>query len=352
MNKFTKGLLAVGATLAMVIAPLTPAFAASYEVNTEFRLGSNEGDSRRTTNKYIILHETANPRATGRNEATFMKRNWRNAYTSHIVGDGMVYEVGQKGYMQYGGASYEANISSYAQIELQHTNDKELFKKNYKVYVSLARDLAKEAGIPLTLDTAYPQKGIKSHLWLTQNIAGDHTDPYAYLSKMGISKAQLAKDLANGVGGTVTPDPTPSKPDTSGKKSNDVIASEVIAGLWGNGSTRVSKLKAAGYDPVAIQKIVDKKLGKGESTPAPAPQSVKFYAEKATFTPYQARNVRSSASLASDKNITGVIPAGYGINYNAAGKDSQGNVWVRYQAYSGTRYMVVRQNGVAAGTFR
>lgn len=339
----------MGATLAMAITPLTSVFAASYQVNTEFRLGTNEGDSRRTTNKYIILHETANPRATGRNEATFMKRNWRNAYTSHIVGDGMVYEVGQKGYMQYGGASYEANISSYAQIELQHTTDKELFKKNYKVYVSLARDLAKEAGIPLTLDTAYPQKGIKSHLWLTQNIAGDHTDPYAYLSKMGISKAQLAKDLANGVEGTVTPDPTPSKPDTSGKKSNEVIAGEVIAGLWGNGSTRVSKLKAAGYDPVAIQKIVDKKLGKGESTPAP--QGVKFYAEKATFTPYQARNARSSAVYPAN-NVTGVIPAGYSINYDAAGKDSKGNVWVRYQAYAGTRYVIVRQNGVAAGTFR
>lgn len=339
----------MGATLAMAITPLTSVFAASYQVNTEFRLGTNEGDSRRTTNKYIILHETANPRATGRNEATFMKRNWRNAYTSHIVGDGMVYEVGQKGYMQYGGASYEANISSYAQIELQHTTDKELFKKNYKVYVSLARDLAKEAGIPLTLDTAYPQKGIKSHLWLTQNIAGDHTDPYAYLSKMGISKAQLAKDLANGVDGTVTPDPTPSKPDTSGKKSNEVIAGEVIAGLWGNGSTRVSKLKAAGYDPVAIQKIVDKKLGKGESTPAP--QGVKFYAEKATFTPYQARNARSSAVYPAN-NVTGVIPAGYSINYDAAGKDSKGNVWVRYQAYAGTRYVIVRQNGVAAGTFR
>lgn len=352
VKKFTKLVAALGATLAIAVTPLTSVFAASYTTNTEFRLGANEGDSRRTTNKYIILHETANPTATGRNEATFMKRNWRNAYTSHIVGDGMVYEVGQKGYMQYGGASYEANISSYAQIELQHTNDKALFEKNYKVYVSLARDLAKEAGIPLTLDTPYPQNGIKSHLWLTQNIAGDHTDPYAYLSKMGVSKQKLANDLKNGVdGGHVTPDPTPSKPDTSGKKSNEVIAGEVIAGLWGNGSTRVSKLKAAGYDPVAIQKIVDQKLGKGNSTPAPAPQGVKFYAEKATFTPYQARNARSSAVYPAN-NVTGVVPAGYGINYTAAGKDSQGNVWVRYQAYSGTRYMIVRQNGVAAGTFR
>ncbi|RBS34608.1 hypothetical protein EB14_00622, partial [Enterococcus faecium] len=74
------------------------------------------------------------------------------------------------------------------QIELQHTYDKETFEKNYKVYVELARDSAMKYGIPLTLDTPYNQPGIKSHLWVTQNIWGDHTDPYGYLSEMGVSK--------------------------------------------------------------------------------------------------------------------------------------------------------------------
>ena len=53
-------------------------------------------------------------------------------------------------------------------------------------------------GIPLTLDTPYNQPGIKSHLWVTQNIWGDHTDPYGYLSQMGVSKEKLAYDLAHG----------------------------------------------------------------------------------------------------------------------------------------------------------
>lgn len=44
----------------------------------------------------------------------------------------------------------------------------------------------------------------------------------------------------------------------SKKKSNTTIAKEVIAGKWGNGDTRKKKLKAAGYDPAAIQKIVNK----------------------------------------------------------------------------------------------
>lgn len=50
------------------------------------------------------------------------------------------------------------------------------------------------------------------------------------------------------------------------KKSNAEIAKEVIAGKWGNGDTRTAKLKAAGYDPKAIQTEVNKQLG-SKSTP-------------------------------------------------------------------------------------
>jgi N-acetylmuramoyl-L-alanine amidase len=43
-------------------------------------------------------------------------------------------------------------------------------------------------------------------------------------------------------------------------KSNEDIAKEVLLGKWGNGLTRKSKLKKAGYDYKAIQKIVNKLL--------------------------------------------------------------------------------------------
>lgn len=378
MKKFTKLALALGATVTMAITPLTSVFASSYTVNKEFRLDANEGDSRRTSNKWIVLHETANPTATGRNEATYMNRNWRNAYTSHIVGDGIVYEVGQKGYMQYGAASYEANIGSYAQIELQHTNNKELFAKNYKVYINLARDLAKEADIPLTLDTPYPQKGIKTHQWMSLNIAGDHLDPYAYLNKMGITKAQLAHDLKNGFSGNnPAPKPDDNKPV---KKDNRVfeVGSQVqvrkTASKYQTGQTIPNFVKGTTYK-VLERKSVDQsnslyayrlaginswllvqdldKASNSNNTPAPQPtppKGVTFYSENATFTPSYAMNVRSSASLSG--SITGTLPAGYSIRYNAAGKDSKGYVWVRYQAYNGIRYVAVRHNGVPYGTFK
>lgn len=49
----------------------------------------------------------------------------------------------------------------------------------------------------------------------------------------------------------------PAKPS---KRSNEEIAHEVIKGKWGNGVERIERLKAAGYDYNAIQKIVNKLL--------------------------------------------------------------------------------------------
>lgn len=178
---------------------LLPIHGFAYTVNHEFNLGPGEGSSQLAQNRYIIVHDTANPNASGRNEATYMKRNWRNAYTTHIVGDGIVYQVGQPGYVSYG--ALNANPYAPAQIELQATPDKVLFAKNYAVYIELIRDLCNQFGIPKTLDAVYGTNGAKSHLWVTNNFGGDHTDPYGYLASMGISKAQFANDIANGLNG-------------------------------------------------------------------------------------------------------------------------------------------------------
>lgn len=44
------------------------------------------------------------------------------------------------------------------------------------------------------------------------------------------------------------------------KLSTEAVAREVIAGKWGNGSERTSRLKAAGYDPAEVQKKVNELL--------------------------------------------------------------------------------------------
>ncbi|WP_211271205.1 N-acetylmuramoyl-L-alanine amidase, partial [Enterococcus hermanniensis] len=123
----------IGALVALFLLP-TQVFA--YTVNNEFNLGANQGSSQLASPNYIVAHDTANASATGRNEAAFMKRNWANAYTAYIVGDGIVYQVGEPGYVQYGAGSY-ANANSPVQIELQATPNAALFKQNYKVYIDL-----------------------------------------------------------------------------------------------------------------------------------------------------------------------------------------------------------------------
>lgn len=54
--------------------------------------------------------------------------------------------------------------------------------------------------------------------------------------------------------------PTPPAPQPA-KKTNEQIASEVIAGAWGNGEDRRNRLTAAGYDYSAIQAIVNQRFG-------------------------------------------------------------------------------------------
>lgn len=46
-------------------------------------------------------------------------------------------------------------------------------------------------------------------------------------------------------------------------KTNQQIAIEVIAGKWGNGRERVQKLTEAGYDPSAVQTIVNSLMENG-----------------------------------------------------------------------------------------
>ncbi|MDT2857285.1 peptidoglycan recognition protein family protein [Lactococcus lactis] len=167
-----------------------------------FLLGPGQGSSQKASNQYIVIHDTANDDNQGdnsaENEASFMHNNWQNAYTHAIAGWDKVYLVGEPGYVAYGAGS-PANERSPFQIELSHYSDPTKQRSSYINYINAVREQAKVFGIPLTLDGA--GNGIKTHKWVSDNLWGDHQDPYAYLTRIGISKYQLAKDLANGISG-------------------------------------------------------------------------------------------------------------------------------------------------------
>lgn len=188
----------------------------SYTINKKYALASAEGSSQKATNSFIILHDVGAESGAEAN-AKYFKQNWSTAetYVAFVVGDGgKVFQVGTPGYVQWG-AGTVANAKSPVQIELGHTTSKAQFKKDYAVYVELARDMAKKYGIPLTLDAGgSTTKGIKSHRWVTDHIWGDHVDPYGYLSKFGITKTQLASDIKNGISNSSSHDSSTNTPSS------------------------------------------------------------------------------------------------------------------------------------------
>ncbi len=124
-----KIILSLSLIMALFLLPIN-GFA--YTINNEFNLGVNEGSSQVANNQYILLHETANETATGRNEAQYMQRSWTSAYTAYIVGDGgIVYQVGQLGYVQYGAGSY-ANAKVLCKSSYNTHMIKKLLKRTIK----------------------------------------------------------------------------------------------------------------------------------------------------------------------------------------------------------------------------
>ncbi|AYM03552.1 N-acetylmuramoyl-L-alanine amidase [Levilactobacillus brevis] len=191
-----------------------------YKLDKTYTLGANEGASQRAGGKIAFIHSTANVGASAKNNAAFEKRTWRNAYVHFIAGDGVVYQVGEPGYVAWG-VGPTGNGMAPVQIEMEETNDSAKFKRIYATTIELLRNMAKKYSIPLTLDTA-EGTGIKSHRWASNKWhQSDHTDPYGYLSKHGISKAQFAKDLKNGVGSSAS---TPAKKATYLKAAKQVKA--------------------------------------------------------------------------------------------------------------------------------
>lgn len=213
MKKLNKLVVAFGAAI-LVASTAMIGGAQAYSVNNTYQLGINEGSNQRTNNRLVIAHETGTY-APAVNNAAYMKRTWNTnyAYTQYVVGDGgQVYRVGADGYVSWGAGTW-GNANAPVQVELARTTNATQFKVDYAVYVNLLRDSANKFGISTDLDTGY---GIVTHKWITDNVWGDHQDPYGYLASHGISKSQFAQDLKTGLpengSGTNTTPINPVKP--------------------------------------------------------------------------------------------------------------------------------------------
>ncbi len=150
--------------------------------------------------KQIHAHSTGNPSSTAQNEADYMNsKDLSSGFYTHVVGNGRIIQTARTNRGSYDvGGSW--NNKTYAAVELIESHKtKDEFLRDYKIYVQLLRDLAVEAGIPIQVDCG--EIGINSHYYCTYNQPNnksDHIDPYPYLQKWGISKAQFKADVENG----------------------------------------------------------------------------------------------------------------------------------------------------------
>jgi hypothetical protein len=145
-------------------------------------------------------------------------------------------------------------------IGIEHVNssgapDWNVAEETFRTSVELCRDIATRHGLlPLRVGVnLFQHKEVSDR-------------PTACAMKMGDRLQELANKVNNTAAGQ-----SPTAP----RKSVATVAAEVRAGAWGNGDDRKARLAAAGYSFAEVQAEVNRQLGGGGSAaPAPARPSV------------------------------------------------------------------------------
>lgn len=158
---------------------------------------------------------------------------------------------------------WEYDSMSYAKKNGVNPN-KDLITNMNLYFCNKIKDLGYKAGYYLNLD--YQKNFIdvsrlkEFYKWFARYTSEAQKDCYLwqYSSSGKVSGISGNVDMNELVGKSI------EHKTSNTKKSNNVIASEVIAGKWGDGSDRKKKLEAAGYDYEAIQNIVNSKLKANE----------------------------------------------------------------------------------------
>lgn len=100
----------------------------------------------------------------------------------------------------------------------------------------------------------------KTHKFYIKDSNSSSPDRNGWLSYEAHLKNDVSRVWSGKLATPSAPTPTPTP-----TKTVDEIAKEVLDGKWGNGDERVERLKAAGYDPTAVQKRVNELLAPKKS---------------------------------------------------------------------------------------
>ncbi|MCH4059528.1 MAG: N-acetylmuramoyl-L-alanine amidase [Pediococcus pentosaceus] len=322
-----------------------------YTIDYTHQLSDDEGSDQQTKNNVIIAHATG-VYAPAENVAIFEKREWDSSesYVQYIVGDGgKVYAVGQEGYVAWGAGEW-ANENAPVQVELAQTYSDSQFKKDYQTYVNLLRDSAKKWNIPTSLDSS-EYRGIKSHVWITNHVWGNHVDPYGYLSTHGISQTQFAHDLQYGFGSSSSDSSNNTSNDSNKNNANnsnknnsskinvgDKVTIKTSAKHWATGQSIYSAVKGKTYKVMQIngnKLLLDKVISwinKGDVT-VPGSSSSN-----------QSSSNKGNSSNSNKNNSSNKIGVGSKVTINKNAKHWATGQSI-YNPVKGKTYKVIQVNG-------
>ena len=316
--------------------------------------------------RQVHAHSTGNRNSTAQNEADYMQRKDLNSgFYTHVVGNGRIIQTAptNRGAWDVGGGW---NAETYAAVELIESHaTKEAFMQDYKIYVGLLRDLARQAGIPTTLDSG-ALEGIKTHDYCTHhqpNNGSDHVDPYPYLAKWGISREQFKKDIESGSVSAKPTSPAPAKPASGGggykvEPYNVRQVADTVLNVRAaqNTSSRIVRTLPAGYQFNATRICRNGENVNGYTTWAEvdgqgwvsmayttpikaAPAAPQRVAASGSYRVKYTTNIRNAPS--TNAGIVGTYAPGESFNYDSY-IDTNGYRWYSYISYSGQRRYVAK----------
>lgn len=117
-----------------------------------------------------------------------------------------------------------------------------------------------------------PNDGFGSHIGIVKScdgrtityIEGNNNDDAVGINTVPVGDGHIRGFAMPRFAASSKPVQTPEAPVIKPSTDLKQIASEVIDGEWGNGEERMSRLRAAGYDPDAIQSIVNSMVSNEE----------------------------------------------------------------------------------------
>lgn len=151
-------------------------------------------------------------------------------------------------------ANHSQGFGLYVRIKKSGTNDRYYYGHLSQLCVAVGQSVVIGDVIGIEGSTGY-STGSHCHYCVRGNA-----------SKSEVKNVSIISGIPNALGtyddGYLARLKAKAPSPTTGKKSNEEIANEVIDGKWANGQARKDNLEKEGYDYSAIQKIVNEKLRK------------------------------------------------------------------------------------------